>query len=193
VASVDPAEGTGSARFAQVVTMTTPLSGKQLVVPALVKVDGHAKVADGRLLTGARVTATPIYAQAPPSLDADPPPILPRPASTTTDPTGAFHLDLDPGSYELAVDPEPGTGLPRKVDVVAVEPVQGAGVVLPDAVVPAPFRRAFTVRAPLQNAPPVAQAIVRFFVLKPGTSSPYVEAGVGITDADGKCEILLAD
>jgi hypothetical protein len=129
--------------------------------------------------------------QAPPSLDGDPPPILPRAATTTTDAEGAYHLDLDPGTYELAIAPEPGTGLPRKVDVRTIPP---EGVVLPDVVVPAPFRRAFTVRAPLQNAPPVPHAIVRFFVQKMvGTSSPYVEAGVGITDSDGKCEILLAD
>ncbi len=186
-ALIDPAVGTGSARAAQIVTFTMPQQATRLVVPALVHASGRAHVGDGRALAAARVSATPLDAQAPPSPDAQPPVVPPRAVTTTTDDVGAYHLDLDPGSYELSVEPEPGTGLPRVVTVIQVSP---GSPELPDTTIPAPFKLAFTLRAAGESAPPVPGAVVRIYVQ---CQDALVEAGLAVTNEGGNCEILLAD
>ncbi|HEY8074799.1 MAG TPA: hypothetical protein VIF62_11835 [Labilithrix sp.] len=186
---IDPAEGTGSARTLRTATFETAkaLQGMRFEIDPLAHVAGRAHIADGRALAGARVSATPLDAQALAQSDAPPTAASPRAAETTTDDVGAFHLDLDPGGYELSVEPEPGTGLPRVVTVAQVSP---GSADLPDTIIPAPFKLAFTLRAAGESAPPVPGAVVRIYV---SCQDSLVEAGLAVTDEGGKCEILLAD
>lgn len=188
--TVQPLEGTGFASFRtqKVIEDDDPLDDTTrtritLLPPRRTRVRGAAVLTDGRPAANAEVLAL-----AEPLVDATAQP-TPRPARTTVGADGAFALDLDQGAYVLTVVPEAGTGFPRVVARTTIPPDQAdVGVVR----IPPPTRLGLQII----EAPALARAIpfanVRIFAAPEGGGGPLLEIGSGMTNADGRVEILLA-
>lgn len=187
---IEPAEGTGRAKVA----------GQQLDLAAArrdlvfrptqlrTKVQGHVRLTDTLLrdVADAEVRAMPKR----PASNLLP---MPRPGRARTTSDGRFTMDLDPGQYDIVVDPQLGTGFPR---VVTQTTVGGTPVQLETIEVPPPVRVSMTFRDPNAQLAgnPIVRAMVRVFAPRvtgvPG--DPLVEIGRAMTDESGACEILLA-
>jgi hypothetical protein len=173
-------------------------AGKNLVLSQPGTMTGRAIVADGRLLVGATVQALPAASLAP----TTDPRRWPRPATTTTDATGAFSLALDAldyGAYDVVVQPANGTGLPwvtlSDQKVVAGESTSllfGAPIT-----VPAPMVQDLLLHDPSDN--PIVRAVVRAYASTAtaknptaGAPAPMIEIGSWLTDTSGHVTMLLA-
>lgn len=187
---IEPAEGTGRAK---VFAGTIELVGTKrdlLFRPTQLRtrVAGHVRLTDTLLrdVADAEVRAVPKR----PSRETDP---MPRPGRARTTSDGRFTMDLDPGQYDIVVDPQLGTGFPRVVTqtTVGATPVQ-----LETIEVPPPVQVSMTFRDPNSQLAgnPIVRATVRVFAARvtaqPG--EPLVEIGRAMTDEEGTCEILLA-
>lgn len=187
---IEPAEGTGRAK---VYVGSLPLSGARrdlLFRPAQLRtrVEGHVRLTDTLLrdVADAEVRAVPQRPVGPTSP-------MPRPGRARTSSDGRFTMELDPGQYDIVVDPQLGTGFPR---VVTQTTVQATPVQLETIEVPPPVRVSMTFRDPNETLAgnPIVRATVRVFASRvravPG--DPLVEIGRAMTDETGACEILLA-
>ncbi|MBX3185407.1 MAG: hypothetical protein KF819_00265 [Labilithrix sp.] len=186
---IDPAEGTGFARSRERLDVTGSLAKTFTPKPRIVAT-GRAVLTDERPLGAAEIFAMPSR------FDASSPEPRPRPARTLTAPDGTFTLELDPGMYDLFVDPQAGTGYPR---VVLTRKVLTASLeTIADIRVPPPTRFSFTLRDfnLTLSGNPIVRAIVRVFAAPqadPGARPPpAIEVGRAMTNEKGECEILLA-
>lgn len=186
--TLEPAEGTGRAKVVVEQPLDLTQTRKDLVfrpVRTRMPVTGLVKLTSSRVLADAEVRAIP-----------GPEPPVPgttgRPGRARTGPDGRFTMELDPGQYDIVVDPQAGTGFPR---VVVPTTVQSTPVQLETIEVPPPVRVSITFRDPNPNLAgnPIVRATVRVFaprVNKP--EAPLVEIGRAMTNESGSCEILLA-
>jgi hypothetical protein len=188
---IEPAIGTGFSKSKR--TVELPQASLVLEPSRRSAAVGRAMLSDGRPLASATILAMPAGASGASG-------VAPRGGRTVTGEDGSFRLELDLGSYAIAVVPEEGTGFPR---IVTVRPVNAAPEEdLGDLVVPPPVKLAFTIKGFSVKDPgralSIANAFVRIFGLpdaKAGASAggeALFEIGRGVTDDTGKCEILLA-
>jgi len=168
-------------------------AGKDLQAAALGFLTGIATIADGRPLAGATVQAQPAVSLAATAVD---PRRWPRAQTTTTDATGAFSMPVDPGTYDVVVQPANGTGFPwTTLSTQVVAP--GKTLALPPMVIPLPQLMDVVLHDPGDN--PLVQAIVRAFApasgavpATPGGPLPMIEIGSWMTDTSGHLTMLLA-
>ncbi len=183
---VDPNVGNGYGKVAAVVQV--PGAALRVVPPRLLDVMGRALVGDGRPLAEAEVLAVALQGEVVDAQGRPEPLLVPRSAISTTEVDGTFHLDLEPGRYDISVKPKDGTGFPRVVSRVDV------GVDATDVGtirVGAPTRVSIAIKDPrAQN--PIALAVVQAFVL-PQDGGPPIQLGSAMTDSQGQCELLLPD
>jgi len=187
---VEPAEGTGFAKGrpkGRDATLDVAASRDDVRFEPTprARASGRAVLTDGRPVADAEVRAIPSTRQPRGA-------VAPRPGRTRVREDGTFELELDPGQYDLAVDPQAGSGFPRVVTIVTI----GASAAeLGDIEVPPPIRFTVTLRDPHPSLAgnPIARAVVRVFA-QPASdgAAPLVEVGRAMTDATGACEILLA-
>lgn len=171
--------------------------GEQLdfVAAAPLTVTGAALVADGRPLAGALVDAIGVQCV---STATSSTACLPRSAVASTDATGAYVLNLDPGSYMLRVRPAVGSRLPWQVmpQPLVIDGVNVPVVSKTKIIVPAPMVVGLALADPSGN--PIANALVRVFRLPAsqvaGTSSgsTAIELGEALTGTDGSFEMYVA-
>lgn len=179
--TVAPLEGTGFAAFRQVVEIqdNQPIT---LSPPRRTRVRGTVLLGDGRPAARAEVLAL-----ADPQADVTARP-APRPARTSVQEDGTFSFDLDQGQYVLTVVPEEGTGFPRVVTRATIPADQSdVGVTR----IPPPTRLGLQIVDPTTVARPIPLANVRIFAAPVGGGAS-LEIGSGLTNADGRVEILLA-
>ncbi|MBX3232435.1 MAG: carboxypeptidase regulatory-like domain-containing protein [Labilithrix sp.] len=190
---VEPAEGTGFAKYRQPAIIDRDLTALTLQPPRRTRVLGRVLLTDGRPLAEAEILATPQS-----GTTSELP--IPRPGRGTTGPEGRFEMLLDPGPYVITVIPKKGSGFPR---VVVRPQIPTERAELPDIQVPAPSPLTFTLRDPRPGIEAVvANAVVRVFAvpgvtrgteLEDETPDPApVEIGSAVSDANGQVEILLA-
>jgi hypothetical protein len=167
-------------------------SGKNLQLAPLGILSGVATLADGRPLAGATIQAEPAVSLAA-TVD---PRRWPRQQTATTDAHGAFSMQLDPGTYDVVVQPANGTGFPWTTLSSQVV-VGGETLVLQPVVVPLPQVFDVVLHDPGDN--PLVRTLVRAFKSAsgatpsaPGTPPPMIEIGNGITDIEGHLTLLLA-
>lgn len=187
--TVEPLEGTRYASFRteKVIEDDDPdddvfRTRITLLPPRRTEVRGMALLTDGRPAANAEVIATPeplVTASAQPT---------PRPGRTAVGADGTFAFDLDQGAYVVTVIPEAGTGFPRVVTRTTIAPDRADLGVLR---IPPPTRLDIEIVEPSSVASPVPFANVRIFAA-PETGGPLLEIGSGMTNADGRVEILLA-
>jgi hypothetical protein len=147
-------------------------------------VTGSASISDGRALAGATVVVVPVACGPTGSTQC-----LPRGAQTTTAADGSFQLSLDPGTYQLRVEPQEGTRFPWVV--VSSLLVGPTPVVVPPITVPAPVYAGLRLQDAYGN--PIVAAIVRVYqVPTAGTAVEAVEIGAAMTDATGHYDMYLA-
>jgi hypothetical protein len=166
--------------------------GKTLALEPLVHVHGSAMLADGRPVTGARVTFVPAVVQP----QGTNPHALPRPFTARTVLSGGiatFDADVDPGVYDITLQPADGSKVPWVVSTTHV--IKAPGAWLDPFVVPAPSRVSLTLYDPFGN--PIVNAQVRAYQ----TSSlppmgmavaPFYEVGRSTTDSSGHFDLYLA-
>jgi hypothetical protein len=161
--------------------------GKTLQAVAPATIAGIAKLANGSPLVGATVEARPSA-----SLPGATPPIprthWPRTWSALTDGTGAFTMAVDPGTYDVVVEPVGGTGFPW-VTAVAKGVASGDTLAFDPIVVPAPILIDMTLQA--ADTSPAAGAIVRAFTT-PASATYAIELGTWQTDDDGRFVMYVA-
>jgi hypothetical protein len=188
--TVEPLEGTGfaSVREQKIIVDDDPSDDPirrtriTLLPPRRTHVRGAALLTDGRPALNAEVLAT-----AEPGADVTAQP-TPRPGRTTVGADGTFALDLDQGRYVLTIVPEAGTGFPRVLTRTQITPGEtDVGVVR----IPPPTRLGLQVVEPATLARPIPLANVRIFAAPEG-GGPLLEIGNGMTNAEGRVEILLA-
>jgi hypothetical protein len=185
-------------------SMTT----KTFSVDALSPVQGTARAADDRALSGATIEALPTQCFALAAADAEggapaagatpasSTSCLPRPGQATVSADGSFKLALDPGSYLLRARPVDGTRLPWVTKSLTVEPSATSAPQSVNFVVPAPTPAGLQLFDPVDN--PIVHAVVRAFALptqpSPATSppAPAIELGRAITDTNGRFDLYLA-
>jgi len=146
-------------------------------------VQGSAVVSDGRPLSGATVVALPVACAEPGSTVC-----LPRGGQTTTQSDGSFSLSLDPGSYQLRIEPQDGTRFPWVVQPLLVG---ATPVTVPRVTVSAPVYAGLQLLDAYGN--PIVAAVVRIYqVPAQAGASTAVEIGRAITDATGHYDMYLA-
>jgi hypothetical protein len=181
--TIEPAEGTGFAKVKDTFDTADTL-GKTFRPPPRTVANGRVMLADRRPLAEAEILAIPSER----AVAAGGTAVKPRPARTRTDREGAFSFEVDNGQYDLVVEPQAGTGFARLVQLRSF----GTGTApVGEIVVAPPARVSFVLRDPSLNGNPIVRAMVRIFV-DPMRGPPAVEVGRGMTDENGKCEILLA-
>lgn len=189
--TVEPAEGTGFAKGVQPeIDVTRPRADVRFQPQARSAVVGRALLSDGRPLAGAAVFANPSATQPDGA-------VVPRPGRGRVRDDGAFRLELDPGRYDVVVEPEAGSGFPRAVATREVGEVRLEPADLGDLIAPPPTVVRLTFRAPAFNPSVpgnvIVRAVVRVFAQRAGDlTAPLVEVARSMTDARGECEILLA-
>jgi hypothetical protein len=166
--------------------------GKGLQLPPLGTLTGVAILADGRPLAGATVQAQAAVSLAA-TLDQR---RWPRAQTATTDAKGAFAMQVDPGTYDVVVQPADGTGFPWS-SVSSQIVTAGKTLALAPTIVPLPQDFDLVLHDPGDNA--LVRTIVRAFApaigatpASPGAPLPVIEIGSGITDASGHLTLLLA-
>ncbi|MFO0671484.1 MAG: hypothetical protein U0235_17950 [Polyangiaceae bacterium] len=118
---------------------------------------------------------------------------LARARATVTAADGSFLLGVDPGQYDLVVEPPKGSRFP--VQRVTGVTVAGQGtqvaplVSLAPIVLRAPLDLGFTMLDDAAGGAPVSGAMVR--VLVPGEGGP-VELAWGVTDRTGRVDLYAA-
>ncbi|MDP9152458.1 MAG: hypothetical protein M3O36_21235 [Myxococcota bacterium] len=159
---------------------TSPSVARDVTVDLRRAVRGRASVADGRPLFGAMVDALPLSCFSAASQGC-----LPRQGETTTAEDGSFTLSLDPGGYELRVQPLEGTNLPWSVQPILVG---STPLDLKPIVVPAPAHLGARLADPDGN--PVVKAIVRMFDMP--ARGPAIEVARTMTDSTGRYDLYVA-
>ncbi len=160
--------------------LSTPTAARDVTVDAKRAVRGRASVADGRAVFGARVDALPLSCFTAASKGC-----LPRPGQTTTAEDGSFALSLDPGGYELRVQPPEGTNLPWSVQPILVG---STPLDLKPIVIPAPAHLGARLADPDGN--PVVRAILRMFDMPAGGAA--IEVARTMTDSTGRYDLYVA-
>lgn len=173
---------------------------RNLSAAPLVPVTANVAVVDGRPLANATVGFTPAAlllteAAAPGAED------WPRSFEFTTDSNGNFNAQIDPGLYDLTVQPVDGSRFPWIVATTLTFPPPNIAKPL-NLSVPAPALLSLTIQ---DSAPtPVQQALVRAYAFVPCTPSVTtgmatepcndvaVQIGEAVTDANGSFEMYLA-
>lgn len=186
--TIEPAEGTGRAKVVvdQPIDLTLPKTDFQFRPTQMrTQVRGEVLLTDGRPVADAELRAIP-------GPKATARGTVPRPGRARTDARGRFTMDLDPGPYDIVVEPQLGTGFPR---VIRPTTVQSAPQDLGTIEVPPPVRVSVTFRDPNPSVAgnPIVRATVRVFAQR--VSSPtgaLIEIGRAMTNESGTCEILLA-
>ncbi len=149
-----------------------------LTVGRKVRLFGHIASHDGSPVDAARVVAK----RAQPSQ---------RTFSTTTLPDGSYELAVDPGSdaepadYELVVEPDAASGLPRQRSRLRV----GAGDLQQDITL---YRSTFVYGKVLDaDGAPLAQVTIAFYSLELGSPTEALLVGLGQTNASGEFAVPL--
>ncbi len=196
---VTPVEGSNAGSTSVPLVVGAPLgslpptaTGKDLQAAPLGLLRGVATIADGRPLAGATVQAQAAVSLAA-TLD---PRRWPRARTTTTDAKGAFSMHVDPGVYDVVVQPADGTGFPwTTVSSQVVAP--GKALALAPMVIPLPQAINLVLHDPDDN--PLIRPIVRAFApasgatpATPGAPRPMIEIGSWMADTSGHLTMLLA-
>jgi hypothetical protein len=173
---------------------------RNLSATPLVPVTGNVAVLHGPPLANATVSFTPgalllTEAAAPGAED------WPRSFEFTTDSNGNFSAQIDPGLYDITVQPVEGSRFPWIVDTTLTFPPPNNAKPL-NLSVPAPALLSLTI---LDSPPtPVQQALVRAYAFVPCTpavatgmttepcNDVAVQIGEAVTDANGSFEMYLA-
>jgi hypothetical protein len=173
---------------------------RNLSAAPLVPVTGNVTVVGGRPLANATVSFTPgalllTQATAPGAQD------WPRSFEFTTDSNGNFSAQIDPGLYDITVQPVEGSRFPWIVDTTLTFPPPNNAKPL-NLSVPAPALMSLTIQDSTPS--PVQQALVRAYAFVPCTPSVAtgmttepcndvaVQIGEAVTDANGSFEMYLA-
>jgi hypothetical protein len=180
--TIEPTEGTGFSKATETLD-TAATVARTFRPPPRTVAFGRAVLADGRPLSGADVIALPSAA---PLVGGA---VEPRPARTRTDREGNFKFEVDQGEYNLMVDPQAGTDFPR---VIQIRSFSGSSADVGEIIVAPPARLPIQLKDPSVTGNPIIRAVVRVFAELPGRGPPVLEIGQGMTDSDGRCEILLA-
>ena len=119
----------------------------------------------------------------------------PRPVLATIGAAGGYAARLDPGTYDLVVEPAPGGVLPRTVRTgfVVAAPIDAnsaAAATVPDVVVPPPTPIPFLLRDPSSKLLP--RALVRAYV-RQASETAYIEIAATVADDDGSATLFLGD
>ncbi|WP_394839683.1 carboxypeptidase-like regulatory domain-containing protein [Pendulispora rubella] len=177
-------------------TMTVDGSGpKSFPVVRQTEVRGAVVLADGIAVAEASVEAKAAVTPSNPGPFAQ----AMRSVRTTTDATGAFSLQLDPGDYDIVVRPRVGTRFPWVVSTS--HKIADTPVTLDRLVVPAPIAVSVTLVSRARNIQPedlVRGALVRAFAVPKcpvgqSCGNRAVEIGQAVTDANGKLELFLTE
>jgi len=166
--------------------------GKSVSVPLKPSIHGAAAVSDAARspLAEAVVVASPV----PGAFDPDHPlAVLARGAQTTTAADGSFTLPVDPGTYDVWIQPRTGSRFPWVVrtslpDSKAPIVVSAGHLDVGTIVVPLPVdegRTLFDSEGRLLQG-----ALIRAFYTVAGRKSPFL-IGEAMTDANGKYELYL--
>jgi hypothetical protein len=173
---------------------------QDLSAAPLVPVNGNVAVVDRRPLANATVSFTPgalllTEATAPGAED------WPRSFQVTTDSNGGFGAQIDPGLYDITVQPVEGSRFPWiMATAVTFPPPKNANPL--NLSVPAPALLSLTIQDSTPS--PVQQAVVRAYAFVPCTPSVTtgmaaqpcndvaVQIGEAVTDANGSFEMYLA-
>jgi hypothetical protein len=178
-------------------------AGKTLLAPARATIRGTVKLADGRPLAGATVeahAAASLAGTVVPAIGRVDRRRSPRPVGAVTDASGAFSLSADPGTYDVVVRPQDGTGFPW-VTITSQSVAAGGDLSFAPPgsaiVVPAPIRIDMTLEDAELNS--VTGAVVRAFSVEgaatpssPGGPLPQVEIGAWLTDSEGHFSMFVA-
>ncbi|WP_394850392.1 carboxypeptidase regulatory-like domain-containing protein [Pendulispora brunnea] len=159
------------------------------------EVKGTVVLADGTAVAEAEVEAQAAVSPAKPGPFAQ----AMRAARTTTDATGGFSLQLDPGDYDIVVRPRDGTRFPWVVSTS--HKIANTPVTLDRFVVPAPIAVSVTLVSRARSIQPeevVRGALVRAFAVPKcpqgqSCGNRAVEIGQAVTDANGKLELFLTE
>lgn len=163
--------------------------GRGLSVVRLGAVHGFVRLTGERPLAGATVRAVPASGDTSAGAFRS----LARARATVTAADGSFLLGVDPGQYDLVVEPPKGSRFP--VQRVTGVTVAGQGtqvaplVSLAPLVLRAPLDLGFTMLDDAAGGAPVSGAMVR--VLVPGEGGP-VELAWGVTDRTGRVDLYAA-
>lgn len=178
-----------------VATSPAVQNGKSLALEDAIPLSGTCRVADGRALGGATVVLTPST-----SLVANPGTVpAPRTFTVPTGVAGDFSVDVDPGVYDVSVQPAAGSNLPWLV--TTRQTVTAPGFVLADQIIPAPVRWTYTVYQPNSSHQVIANALVTAYAVPtsaadagaPGTGTgAAVPVAQGTTDLTGTVHLLFA-
>lgn len=165
----------------------------QTIVPGFRPVlSGRVRTATGVPLSNVSITAS----GTPDRVGGCPAPAATS-ASATTDATGSYSLPMDPGTYQLDIDPPVGSVAPRLTEVGVTVPDEG--LVTHDVTLPAGVLVKGLVIG--DGGEPVASAAVRVFQPRctgpsdcsgPGRIAPLLR-GKALTDAQGQFRIVVAD
>jgi hypothetical protein len=164
-----------------------------LSVPLKATVPGKIVGADGAVVAGVSVAATPTAAAS--ALNCGKAVLVSPPTSTTTDRDGTFQLMLDPGTYQFDYDPAAGSSVPRLTETKLAVSAGGNDMrlvrMLPGALIKGLVQDA--------SGAPLPQAGVRFLeVACVGQSACYganrvspILRGDTHTDADGTFRVVV--
>lgn len=180
--TIEPDERTGFSKGRDTFDTSEPTAKTYQPQPRTVA-SGRVLLADGRPLSEAEVVALPSAQPAPRTS------VKPRPARTRTDRDGVFRFEVDQGQYDFIVDPPAGSGFPR---LVQLRSFGTATADIGEVRVAPPAPLVLQLKDPSDTANPIVRAVVRVYAELPGRGPPAVEIGRSMTDAEGKCEILLA-
>jgi hypothetical protein len=201
-AYVVPAPGSNLGATSVTIDVSPPLAseppiatGRDVMLAAPGTLTGIARVADGRALEGATVEAVPAASLAP-TVD---PRRWPRAGRARTDATGTFTMALDPGLYDVIVEPAGGTGLPW-VTLSGQQVTAGQATTLQQGkpvLVPAPQVFDLVLHDAGDNA--IVHAVVRAYATAAGSTNPtagapapVIEIGSWLTDTTGHFTMLVA-
>ncbi len=162
--------------------------GRAFVVERLRRIEGLVRLPGGAPLVGAVVRARPSTVPLPPRPFAS----LARTRTAVTNGEGAFAVDVDPGLYDLVVEPPTATRWPVSValGVDVPEGLTSPSVRLTPIELTAPFDLGFTL-VNEGSGRVVSGAFVRAFSLASDRGVP-VELAHGTTDRAGRVDLYAA-
>lgn len=170
--------------------------GKAFILSDRVLLTGSVETAAGTGVPALPVLASPTlpgtrdyFSRALESLE-----LLPRQSTSTTEERGRFAMQVDPGTFDIAIQAPTGTGFSWLVlPATVVAPVeQVAGAPLGSLVLPSP---AVVVGTAALQGTPAPSALVRAYLplLDPESGAPARVVAIGevVTDADGRFVLPL--
>jgi hypothetical protein len=167
---------------------------KTFLLPPRVTVGGIARLWNGAPLAFGQVSFVPSGSYRSAKIRGEVT-LPPRPAVATIGAAGGYAARLDPGTYDLVVEPAPGGVLPRTVRTgfVVPAPVDAnsvAAATIPDVVIPPPTPVPFLLRDPSSKLLP--RALVRAYV-RQASETAYIEIAATVADDDGSATLFLGD